>query len=175
MQAVRQWHCKQRANGDGSGTETPERPYKGKAKIFRFNLSISIKQENRALRKERMTKLERIKESVGTLTLEREGKNWRIIWLWKEDPCREGQIDALDREQQEAAQFTNRTVDCDWETLAQRRTTARLWALFTACCGERDWKGIGTGCEGLTVWVRLVMLGKLGTGSRERISGSIAV
>ena len=31
------------------------------------------------------------------------------------DPCREGQINALDRVQKRAAQFTNHTNDCDWE------------------------------------------------------------
>ena len=42
------------------------------------------------------------------------------------DPCREGQINALDRVQKEAAEFANHTKDSDWETLAQRRTIARL-------------------------------------------------
>jgi len=58
------------------------------------------------------------------------------------DPCREGQINALDREQKKAAQFTSRTKDSEWETLAQRRTIARLCALFKAYCGERAWKAI---------------------------------
>jgi len=34
------------------------------------------------------------------------------------DPCREGQINALDRVQTKAAQFANHTKDSDWETLA---------------------------------------------------------
>ena len=34
------------------------------------------------------------------------------------DPCREGQINALDQVQTKAAQFTNHTKDSDWETLA---------------------------------------------------------
>jgi len=41
----------------------------------------------------------------------------------------------LDRVQKEAAQFTNHTKDSEWETLIQRRTIARLWALFKAYCG----------------------------------------
>jgi len=57
------------------------------------------------------------------------------------DPCR-GQINALDRAQKKAAQFTNHTKDYDWQTLAQRRKIARLCALFTAYCGERAWKAI---------------------------------
>jgi len=36
-----------------------------------------------------------------------------------------------------AAQFTNHTKDSDWETLAQRRTIARLCALFKAYSGGR--------------------------------------
>jgi len=46
------------------------------------------------------------------------------------NPFREGQINASDRVQKKAAQFTNHTKDSDWETLAQRRTIARLCALF---------------------------------------------
>jgi hypothetical protein len=44
-----------------------------------------------------------------------------------------------------------RLEDSDWETLGQRRTIARLCVLFKVCCGERAWKAIRTGCEGLTV------------------------
>jgi len=58
------------------------------------------------------------------------------------DPCREGQIIMSDRVQNKAAQFTNHTKDSDWETLAQRRTIARLCALFKAYSGERTWKAI---------------------------------
>ena len=46
------------------------------------------------------------------------------------DPCREGQINALDRVEKESAQFTNHTKKSDWETLAQLRTIARSCALF---------------------------------------------
>jgi len=41
-----------------------------------------------------------------------------------------------------AVQFTNHTKDSDWETLAQRRTIARLCTLFKANCGERAWQAI---------------------------------
>ena len=37
------------------------------------------------------------------------------------------------------AQFTNHTKDSEWETLAQRRTIARLCALFIGYYGERSW------------------------------------
>ena len=44
--------------------------------------------------------------------------------------------------QKKAAQFTSHTKDSEWETLAQRRTIARLCALFKAYSGERAWKAI---------------------------------
>jgi len=53
-----------------------------------------------------------------------------------------GQINALDRVQTKAAQFTNHTKDSDWETLAQCRTIAGLCALLKAYSGERAWKAI---------------------------------
>ena len=46
------------------------------------------------------------------------------------DPCTEGQINASDRVQKKAAQFTYHTMDSEWESLAQSRTIARLCALF---------------------------------------------
>ena len=58
------------------------------------------------------------------------------------DPCKEGQINALDQIQMKAAQFTNHTKDYDWETLDQHRMIARLCALFKAYSGEQAWKGI---------------------------------
>jgi hypothetical protein len=58
------------------------------------------------------------------------------------DQCREGQINALDRVQKKAAQFTNHTKDSDWENLAQRRTITRSCALFKAYCGEQVVKGL---------------------------------
>ena len=42
----------------------------------------------------------------------------------------------------EGYQFTYRTTDSDWETLAQCTTIARLCALFKAYFGERAWKAI---------------------------------
>ena len=53
--------------------------------------------------------------------------------------CRGGEINSSGRVQTKAAQCTNHTKDCDWETLAHCRTMARLWALFEAYCGERAW------------------------------------
>jgi len=58
------------------------------------------------------------------------------------DPCREGQINELDRVQKKAVQFTDHTKDSDWETLAQRRMIAHLCALFKAYCGEEAWNTI---------------------------------
>ena len=51
------------------------------------------------------------------------------------DPCREGQINALDRVQRKAAQFANYTKDSDWETLARPRTITPLCTLFKAYSG----------------------------------------
>jgi len=59
------------------------------------------------------------------------------------DPCREGEINVLDRVQKKAAQFTNHTRDSAWENLAQRRTIACLCALLKAYYGEGAWKVIG--------------------------------
>ena len=56
------------------------------------------------------------------------------------DPCREEQKNSLDRVQKKTARFTNHTKGSDWGTLAQRRMTARLCALFEVYCGERAWK-----------------------------------
>jgi hypothetical protein len=42
------------------------------------------------------------------------------------DQCREGRINALDREQKKAAQFANNMEDSEWENLAQHRTIGRL-------------------------------------------------
>jgi len=51
------------------------------------------------------------------------------------DPCREGQISASDRVQSKAAQFTKHTKDSEWETLAQRRTIARLRTFYSVLWG----------------------------------------
>jgi hypothetical protein len=59
------------------------------------------------------------------------------------DPYREGQINASDRVQRKAANFANLTNASDWDTLAHRRTVARLCAPFKAYTGERVWKAIG--------------------------------
>jgi hypothetical protein len=56
------------------------------------------------------------------------------------DPFREGQINALDRVQQQAAKLANLTNDWNWETLAQLRIIARIYALYQACSGEPAWK-----------------------------------
>ena len=55
------------------------------------------------------------------------------------DPCTKGQINALDKVQKKAAQFSNHTEDSEWETLAQRRI-ASLCTLFKAYCGEMAWE-----------------------------------
>ena len=64
------------------------------------------------------------------------------------DSYREDQINALDHVQKEAAKFANNMNDSMWETLAQRRKIASIWALFRAYIGERAWKSIGDRLKG---------------------------
>ena len=59
------------------------------------------------------------------------------------DPYRECQIRALDRVQNKAAKFAHYSGGSDWESLARRRKTARICALYKAYTGERAWKEIG--------------------------------
>ena len=46
------------------------------------------------------------------------------------DPYREGQISALDREQNKAAKFAHYTNRPNWETLASHRKLSRIYAYF---------------------------------------------
>jgi len=71
------------------------------------------------------------------------------------DPCRDGQINALDRVQKKAAQFSNHTKDSDWETLAERRKIARLCALFKGYSGKRAWKAIRDRLRRAYYWNRI--------------------
>jgi len=59
------------------------------------------------------------------------------------DPYREGQVSALNQVQKRAAKFANNTNESGWETLAQRRLTARIYAIFKAHTGRWAWKAIG--------------------------------
>ena len=67
------------------------------------------------------------------------------------DPCREGQINVLDRVQAKAAQFTNRTKDSDWDTLAERRTIAHYVHFLRRTLGNGLGRLYATGCEGLAI------------------------
>jgi hypothetical protein len=58
------------------------------------------------------------------------------------DPYRECQIIALDRVQNKAAKFVHHVGRTKWESLSQRRRTARMCALYEAYTGERAWKDI---------------------------------
>jgi hypothetical protein len=64
------------------------------------------------------------------------------------EPCREGQIYALDRVQTKAAKFANHMSESNWETLSQRKKISRVYALFKAYSGERAWKAIGDRLQG---------------------------
>ena len=56
------------------------------------------------------------------------------------DPYRECQISALDRVQNKAAKFAHHSGGSDWDSLAQRRKIARMYALYKVNSGERAWK-----------------------------------
>jgi len=56
------------------------------------------------------------------------------------DPFTEEQINALDRVQMKAAQFTDNTKDSNWKNVAQRRIITCLCAPFKAYTGEWAWK-----------------------------------
>ena len=71
-------------------------------------------------------------------------------------PCREGQINAFDRAQKKAVQFTNRTKYSDWENLAQRMTLTCLCAPLKAFSGEWTWKAI---CDRLRKPCYLIRVG----------------
>jgi hypothetical protein len=58
------------------------------------------------------------------------------------DPYRECQIRALDRVQNEAANFAHHSGGSDWESLAQRRKAAHICAHYKAYTGESAWEGI---------------------------------
>ena len=59
------------------------------------------------------------------------------------DVCVQCQISALDRVQNKAAKFAHHSGGSDWESLAQRRKTARMCALYKAYTGDRAWMAIG--------------------------------
>ena len=59
------------------------------------------------------------------------------------DPYKECQVSALDRVHNKAAKFAHHSGGSDWESLAQRRKTARMCALYKAYTSDRAWKTIG--------------------------------
>ena len=59
------------------------------------------------------------------------------------DPYREGQVRAVNRAEKRGAKFANNINESGWETLAQRRVTVRICALFKAYTVRRAWKAIG--------------------------------
>jgi hypothetical protein len=89
------------------------------------------------------------------------------------DPCREGQMNALDQVQKKAAQFTNHTKDSEWVTLAQRRTITRLCSLLKAYPGERAWKAIRDSLRRPYYLSRVDHVRKIRDRKQNRISGII--
>ena len=58
------------------------------------------------------------------------------------DPYRECQISALDGVQNKAAKFVHYSGGSSWESLAQSRKIARMFALCKAYTRKRAWKAI---------------------------------
>jgi hypothetical protein len=59
------------------------------------------------------------------------------------DPYRERQINALERAQKKVAKFAHHMSGFVWESLAQHRMIARMWALFKAYTSKWAWKAVG--------------------------------
>ena len=85
------------------------------------------------------------------------------------DPCREGQISALDRVQKKAAKFAHHKNSPNWETLASRRKLSRICALFRAYSGECAWKPIGDRLQRPHYLSRVDHERKIGVGGKGRI------
>ena len=88
-----------------------------------------------------------------------------ICW----DPCREGQVGALNRVQKRAAKFANNIDESGWETLAHRRLIPRICPLFKTYTGGRTWKAIGDRLLKHVIWVGAIIIGKLELGNREQM------
>ena len=86
-------------------------------------------------------------------------------------PCWEGQINVLDWKRKKAVQFTNHTKVSAWENLAQRRTIARLCALFKACSGERASKAIRDKLRGPCYLSRINHVGKIRDRKQRKVIG----
>ena len=87
------------------------------------------------------------------------------------DPCRKGQINALDRVRKELLnlQIVRRILTGKpWLSVGRQHAYAHFLNR-TVGLGKLH----ATSCEGFTIRVGLIMFGKLGTGNKERISGSI--
>jgi hypothetical protein len=80
-----------------------------------------------------------------------------------------GQINALDRVQRKAAQCTNHTKNSKPRLCVGQQHDYEHFLKHTL--GNGLGKLDVTGCEGLTICAGLITFGKLGTGSKKRISG----
>jgi hypothetical protein len=84
------------------------------------------------------------------------------------DPYRKGHLNTLDCVQKKAAKFADHTSDLLWETLVHDSKMARICALFKVYSGYWAWKTTRDGLQ-----ARMIMIGKLGPGNKEHISGNI--
>ena len=86
-------------------------------------------------------------------------------------PYRECQISALDRVQNKAAKFTHHSGGSGWESLAQRRKTARMCALYKAYTGDRAWKAISDRLQAPS-YLGSIIIGKSEPENKEKTSGN---
>jgi hypothetical protein len=89
------------------------------------------------------------------------------------DPYREGHVNTLDCVQKKAAKFADHTSDLVWETLVHRSKMVCICALFKVYCGEWAWKTTRDRLRGPCYLSRMIMIGKLGPGNKENISGNM--
>jgi diadenosine tetraphosphatase ApaH/serine/threonine PP2A family protein phosphatase len=91
-------------------------------------------------------------------------ENGAMYW----DPCREGQINVLDRVQKKMAKFANHMCDLVWETLVQCRKIAGIYASFKAYIGEQAWQSIWNRLKDHATSAGIIMIIKLGSGNKEQ-------
>ena len=79
---------------------------------------------------------------------------------------------ALDRVQNKAAKFAHCLGRTKWESLAQRRKTARMCALYKAYTGDRAWKEIRDRLHAPSYLSRVDHNWKIRSRNKERTLGN---
>jgi hypothetical protein len=88
------------------------------------------------------------------------------------DPYKECQISVLDRVQNKDAKFAHCSGGSEWESLAQRRNIALMYALYKAYTGDRAWKGIEVRLQAPSYLSRVYHCWKITDRKQEQTSGS---